>query len=255
MKNTKGFTLTEVVVATFITVVAATAATSFLIQMLRSSYESEQKYKLNTVSHSITTDLMEKAALANLIVLYKSSAVADCNAANDRLAIDTVPTPWLRPSGDMAVFIFFESPKPVLSQYHRIKSIFCYYALPRADSGFSFRRMEIDFTKRPPPWNVPLDLPTVAGTPPTLAPDYLEQIITTSWGIGTVKILHDSVRGLSRDEINVADLTPRIFYYNDFRTVTLNMQLFSSGRGNNNANTGSRNTVSSSINFTLTPRT
>lgn len=251
MKNTKGFTLTEVLVASAVTVAALAAATGFLIQTLRTSYESEQKYKLSTVSHSITSDLMEKAALANLIVLYKSSADADRDAFNDRLLIDTVPTPWRRPSGDMAVFIFFESPKPNAQQYHRINRIFCYYALPRPDNGRSFRRMEMNFAGA----GAPRVLPTIAGTPPTLAPDYLEQIIAAEWNRGTVKVLHDNVRGLSRDEIDAADVTPRIFYYNDFRTVTLNMQMFSSGSGTTNVNSGTRNTISSSINFTLTPRT
>ncbi|MGF1449313.1 MAG: prepilin-type N-terminal cleavage/methylation domain-containing protein [Opitutales bacterium] len=97
-RTRRGFTLVEVMIALFITLVTVFMALGFFSEMTESSFVSSQKNEINADIRKITQEMTVFAREANLALLYASFDAVDCNAADDRLGESN--------SGDFMLLVF-----------------------------------------------------------------------------------------------------------------------------------------------------
>jgi len=243
MRRTKthGLTLVEVMITLAIAVVLGGAIMSFYLASLRAGYGTQRQIGLQTTLRGLSAELIHEASRAHELVLFSSAASADRDAATDRRRItadeDGID---LHPTGDFAVFIFYETPRPAAQARYRIARLVGYYAEAIANQPSQLVRFEIDFR----------------GSPSTQT---VEQALAAYWNGGTDdiavtrSILAPSILPLAlSDHASLNGGQPQLFYLTSVHNVAVCGQLFDSASG---SDTKSALTYTRTFFFTLSVRT
>jgi len=145
-----GFTLVEVMISATIAVAVGGAIMAFYVQALRASYVSQQQITLQATMRSITSELITNASRAHEMILYNSSAAADRadESSRKQIVLDEADNE-IHPTGDFAVFVYYELPKPSSQPRHRIRKLIGYYT-ENVDSGpAKLTRIIVDLSSAP----------------------------------------------------------------------------------------------------------
>lgn len=148
--NRSGFSLVEVSVALALSVAVGAAVMTFYVQSLRAGYTSQQQIALQATMRGITTELITNASRAHEMILYNSAASSDRADSTKRKEIyhDSSDNE-IHPTGDFAVFVYYELPKPATQPLHRIRKLIGYYT-EQIDSGPpKLTRLIIDLSGAP----------------------------------------------------------------------------------------------------------
>jgi len=242
MKNRykSAFTLSEVMVTLAVASIFGVAVMTFYIQSLKAGYTSQQQIALQSTMRTITSELISNASRSHEMILYRSSDAADRDNVDDRRLITLdANEDEVRPTGDMAVFAYYELPKPAAQNRHRVRKIIAYYP-EQTDSGPpQLTRLVID----------------LSGAPSTST---VEQILANHWTNGgtgiTVerKVFAPRVTPLALGD-NYDPLTdsPRLFFMTSAENIAVCGQLKQSAT---NKDTSDRNTLTRTFFFTISVR-
>lgn len=258
MKNSRirsvaAFTLVEIMVSMLIASIAMAAAMSFYLNMSLGHYIVDQRVAQAATLRRFSQELIYHAGRANQIFLYKSAVLADRDTPDDQMHIDSSDeTDILRPAGDFVVFVYYEIPKPVALEYHRIQKIVGYYLDATAGSIGPIRRVTIDLSR-----NVSTGAATlsdqVAAYDATVTPAIttVEKVIKDNWASATHTRFDRfllNARGLFESELT-AEGVGRLFYYRDeHRSMMVAGQVYGTSL------IGRKWTYTDSFNFSITPR-
>lgn len=247
------FTLVEVMIALGISVVAMTAALSFYINTSLGLYIVDQRVAQATTLRRFSQELIYHAGRANQIFLYKSVTEADRDTPGDQLHIDTesAEPDILRPAGDFVVFVYYEVPKPVALDYHRIQKIVGYYLDATAGGIGPIRRVTIDLSQNFLTGAATLS-DQVAAYDVTDKITMVEKVMKDNWAVAK-HVRFDrfvlNARGLFESELTPVEDVGRLFYYRDeHRSLMIAGQVYGTPR------TGRKWTYTDSFNFSITPR-
>lgn len=256
------FTLVEMMIATTIAGVALAAATTFYYQTVVGHYIVDQRITQAGVLRRFSQEMIYHASRANQLFLYKSAIEADRDAPGDQLHLDTVSADpdILHPAGDFVVFVYYEIPKPIGQDYHRIKTIVGYYldipapppapaiAPPRIGP---IRKVTIDLSKNISTGAATLGDQVVAYDTAT-AKTMVEKVMKDNWANATHTRFEQFVinaRGLFESELVPAEGLGRLFYYRDER-----LSMMIAGQMYGTSFTSNKRTYTDSFCFSITPR-
>ena len=114
----KGFSISELMIALFITTMALGGLMAFNIQLIKGGLFTENKNQINKDIRDVTTDIGDVAKESNYFIIYPSFSAADLNDSDDRLVSDQ--------SGDFLLFVHTAS-NYVSFGVHPIEKIVGYY--------------------------------------------------------------------------------------------------------------------------------
>lgn len=211
--NTKsGFTLTEILTVSAFLGVISTGAMGFYVQSMKSSSATEQRIELQNSMRSFTNELVFNGSRSHELVLYNSTDSADVTEAKRKVVVNVeteTTSDDVCPTGDFAVFIYYELPKPADQSQYRIEKLIGYY-LDDVDSGPpALVRMTID----------------LSGSPSTQS---VEQIISSKWSTAARKTIAPRVNPLAKSDDFGSDSTPQLFYKRANQNIAVCGQLLQS---------------------------
>jgi prepilin-type N-terminal cleavage/methylation domain-containing protein len=250
----RGFSIIELMVAMSISLVVTGMILSTYIQSMYGLNDSNQRMNLAQEISKFTNEMSGAATRSNHFVLYKSSEPGHIANESSRQNLFEEDGVTYRPGGNLAVFVYYEIPKPVNQLRHRIKRIEA-YALQNANSqGIGLiEHVTIDLSSAPPDSSVTLE---------TILKDS-NYYSNGRWNAGlqsngtrvTVRTPFPMVRGLAlaehEDGVPVTSPTPRLFYLSASRNIVVMGQHYS---GNNRTNSNDRRTHTNAFSFNITPR-
>lgn len=241
MKRTQhaGFSLVEIIVTVGLVSLLSTGVMMFYIESLKSGNASEQQIKLVSTTRKLSSELIFTGSRAHELILYNSTAPADrgpagtpgirkivLNEETETDADDVCPT------GNFAVFVFYELPKPASSAKYRISRLVGYY-LETADSGPpSLMRMTIDLGSSP-------------------STDPVETILTNNWSTAERQVMAPRVSPLALSDGYDDSTTPQLFYKRANQNIAVCGQLLHSAT---DKNTKDRRSYTRTFYFTVTVR-
>jgi hypothetical protein len=212
----KGFTITELMIALFITTLMMGGLLSFNIQLIKGGLFSQNKNQINSDMRAITNDIGTVAKESNYFVIYPSFKTADRNDSDDRLVSDE--------AGDFILFVQ-TSPAYVSFGVHPIERIVGYYRSPGTVKELTnvgpVMRFDVEFS-------TPVDITTSTSTT-------LESLIPSEANVNAEEILELS-RGIANG---------KLFYNFGNKSVMINGQIY-------HGNLAQR--VTDTYNFTVSPR-
>lgn len=216
------------------------AVMAFYIHALRTSYASQQQISLIGTMRQFTSELIYNASRAHEMILYPSAAATDRDNVSDRCEIvsneDGTET---RPTGNLAVFVSYELPKPADQARHRIRKLIAYY-IDAVDSGPPrLTRLVVDLSAAPS-----------TGT--------VESILSSNWTTASAnvtisrKTFAPRVTPLALSDSYDPDTgQPELFYKRSPANLAVCGQLFES---TTRADTKDRRTYTRTFFFTVTTR-
>lgn len=242
MKHSRkaAYSLVEVMFAVAIAVIVGGAIMAFYIQALRAAYVSQQQITLQTTMRSITTELITNASRAHEMILYSSAAAADRADQSSRLAITLdEDDAEIHPTGDFALFIYYELPKPATELKHRIRKLIGYYT-ETVDSGpAKLTRIVID----------------LSGAPSSSTP---EEILEANWEAASSGVTLERKTFAPRvtplalsDDYDSLTGSPQLFFLTSTENVAVCGQLLESAK---RADTKDRRTLTRTFFFTVSVR-
>lgn len=247
----KAFTLVELMIATTVAGIVLAGATTFYFQMITGHRIVDQRINQAGVVRRFAQELVYHATRANQVFLYKSSTSTDRDAVADQLHVDTTdPANFLHPAGDFVVFVYYEFPKPLTSDYHRIQSLVGYYLNASGGGIGPITRITIDLSKNITTGAATLSDQVLAYDAATLKTN-VEKVMTDNWTSATHTRTDTFVlnaRGLFKSE-TVSESFGRLFYYRDER-----ISLMIAGQMYGTKYTNDKQTYTDSFNFSITPR-
>jgi prepilin-type N-terminal cleavage/methylation domain-containing protein len=247
----KAFTLVELMIAITVSGVVLAGAMTFYFQMLVGHRIVDQRINQAGVIRRFSQEMVYHASRANQVFLYKSSVLADRDAVADQLHVDTTdPANFLHPAGDFVVFVYYEFPKPVALDYHRIQSIVGYYLDASGGGIGAIKKITIDLSKDITTGAATLNY-QVATYDTTLLKTNVEKVMTDNWSSATHTRTDSFVlnaRGLFKSE-TINEGFGRLFYYRDER-----ISLMIAGQMYGTKDTSDKQTYTDSFNFSITPR-
>ena len=236
----QGFTLVEMAVTMGVVSLLGVAVMTFYLQSLNMGYASQQQISLIGTMRSFTSELIYSASRAHEMILYPTASAADRNEVSDRRDIvSNEDGSETRPTGNLAVFVYYELPKPATQARHRINRIIAYFP-EQTDSGPPrLTRLTID----------------LRAAPSTLP---VEELLTTYWSAsgGGVQVSRKTfaprVAPLAlSDSFNPDTDEPQLFYKRSAANLAVCGQLFES---NSRADTKDQRTYTRTFFFTVTTR-
>jgi hypothetical protein len=181
-------------------------------------------------------ELIFTGSRSHELILYKSTAAAD-RTADGRLVVTNEATETVTddicPTGDFAVFVYYELPKPAAQSKYRVSKLIGYYVDSSAANGPALVRMTIDLT----------------GSPST---DSVETILTNNWNTAPRKVIASKVTPLALSDAATEGTPPNLFYRRAGQSVAVCGQLLSSNAGKDTAD---RRSYTRTFYFTVTVRT
>ncbi len=231
----RGFSLPEIATVAGLLGLISTGVMGFFIQSLKSSNASEQQIELLSTMRTFMDEMIFNGSRSHEFILYNSMAAGDrtlekrkavLNADNETESDDVCPT------GDFAVFVFYELPKPSSQSKYRIQKLVGYY-LDKKDSGPpALVRMTIDLGASP-------------------STDTVEEILSSRWGSAKRKTVAARVSPLALSDGYNDDTTPQLFYKRASQNIAVCGQLLQSTA---KLNTKDGRTQTRTFYFTVTVR-
>lgn len=246
------FTLIEAMIGVMISGIALAAAISFYLNTSLGHYIIDQRVAQASSLRRFSQEMIYHASRANQIFLYKSAVLADRDEPGDQLHVDSEdPDAILRPAGNFVVFVYYETPKPVAQDYHRIEKIVGYYLDAEANKVGPVRKITIDLSK-----NLSTGAATLSDQVPAFnATDSItmvEKVMKDNWS-STTHARFDrfllNARGLFESELTPTEDVGRLFYYRDeHRSMMVAGQVYGTSL------TTKRWTYTDAFSFSITPR-
>lgn len=239
------FTLTELLVVMTLTSVVMAAVLGFYIQSLHGGNAAEQQIKLAGTMRSFMNELIFTGSRSHEVILYKSAAAADrtlTDADGDgvpdsRLRVTNEDTETIAddicPTGDFAVFVYYELPRPAGLAKHRIKKLVGYYVDHSAPDGPALTRITVDLGSSP-------------------SSDPVETILANNWNSAPRRVLARHVAALALSDSAADDSPPNLFYRRAGQSMAVCGQILASAGGNDTAD---RRSQTRTFYFTVTVRT
>ena len=214
--RSKGFSLSELIVALAIFSLVVGGILSFHIQMVKGGLLSEQKNRINRDIRAITIELNDIAKASNYFVLYNSYALQDRRQRSDRLFSDK--------AGDFVVFVFTD-PDSIVLGGQPITRLVGYFRrnLDFGDVSNVGPIIKFDIT-----YNEPIDIGSAGSTK-------LEDLFPES-SEGEFDEVVELTKGLANG---------KLFYNFDNKSVMVNGQIYHGKSGNR---------VTDTYNFSISPR-
>lgn len=246
------FTLIEAMIAVMISGIALAGALSFYINTSLGHYIVDQRVAQASSLRRFSQELIYHASRANQIYLYKSATLADRDEPSDQLHVNSEdPDDILRPAGNFVVFVYYETPKPLALDYHRIEKIVGYYLDADANKIGPIRKITIDLSKNMTTGAATLS-DQVAAFNATDSITMVEKVMKDNWS-SAIHARYDrfllNARGLFESELPPTEDVGRLFYYRDeHRSMMVAGQVYGTSL------TTKRWTYTDSFNFSITPR-
>jgi prepilin-type N-terminal cleavage/methylation domain-containing protein len=232
--KSSAFTLVELMVAVGIFGFMSAGVTAFYVQSLQAANATQQQVRMMADMRSITNELLFNASRAHELILYASPAAADRADATDRLPItvneDTGALTC--PTGNFAVFVYYELPKPSSQARYRIARLVGYALDQTGTNPGVLSRITIDLSSAPSTSSV-------------------EQILSDRWATATRKTYSDLVTPLAMADGALSTTTPKLFYKRSEQNLAICGQLLKSAANNDSKD---RRTVTRTMFFTVTTR-
>jgi hypothetical protein len=217
----------------------------FYIQSLQGGNTAEQQLRLAGKMRGFMNELIFTGSRSHELILYKSAAAADRTSTD--ADSDGIPDSRLRvtnedseetsddicPTGDFAVFVYYELPKPASSAKYRVKKIVGYYVDENATDGPALTRITIDLSATPS--NSPV-----------------ETILADNWNSAPRKVIASKVTPLALADSADEDTAPNLFYRRAGQSMAVCGQILSSTSGKDTAD---RRSYTRTFYFTVTVRT
>jgi prepilin-type N-terminal cleavage/methylation domain-containing protein len=232
------FTLVEIMVVVGIVGLVSLGLTSFYVESMKSGYASEQQMSLITTMRSVMNEMVFNGSRSHELILYNSAAAADITAAGRKIVTNEATddtTDDICPTGDFAVFVYYELPKPSSVPKYRIAKLIGYY-LNTIDSG--------------PPQLVRITF-DLSASPST---DTVETILINNWNSATKRVIAARVNPLALTVLSdgvTATTTPQLFYKRANQNIAVCGQLFQSAT---KTNTKDARTFTRTFYFSVTVR-
>jgi prepilin-type N-terminal cleavage/methylation domain-containing protein len=211
-KSPRGFTLVEIMIATTLAGLLGAVALTFYVQSLKTSYVSEQELKLITSMRTLSSELIENGSRSHELVLYNSTQSTDITLDGRKLVVndDTETTDDdVCPTGNFAVFVFYELPKPASQENYRISKLIGYYF--DEDDG-SLVRATIDLGSSP-------------------STDPVEEIIEDNWSSADRRTIARRIEPLALSDGYGDSTLPQLFYRRANQSLAVCGQLLASATG------------------------
>ncbi len=234
-KSKSGFTLTEIMMVVGIGSVAMAGVMAFYVNCLKTSYAGTQETNLIASMRGLTNELIYNGSRSHELVLYPSATTSDITLAKRRIVQNdqtSATTDDICPTGNLAVFVYYELPKPAAQAKYRIQSVIAYY-LDETGSGLpSLVRMTIE----------------LGATPST---DAIEKVLTDNWSGAEHKVIARNVVPLALSDDYTESTSPQLFYRRASQNIAVCGQLRASG---SKQDTADRRTYTRTFYFTVTVR-
>jgi prepilin-type N-terminal cleavage/methylation domain-containing protein len=240
-----GFTLTELLVAMALMGMISVVVLAFYIQSLQGGNATDQQIRLAGKMRSFMNELIFTGSRSHELILYKSADAADRTVTDDdddgipdsRLRVTNEDTETvsddLCPTGDFAVFVYYELPKPASSSQYRIKRIVGYYVDEAAADGPALTRITID----------------LESSPSTLP---VETILANQWASAPRMVIAGRITPLALADTAADGDAPNLFYRRANQSMAVCGQMLASASGKDTAD---RRSYTRTFYFTVTVRT
>jgi hypothetical protein len=184
----------------------------FFVQSLKNGNASEQQIELLSDMRSFMDEMVFNGSRSHEFVLYNSTAAADRTPENRKAVLNSeneTDADDICPTGDFAVFVFYELPKPSSQEHYRIQKLVGYY-LDDHDSGPpALVRMTID----------------LGSTPST---ETVEEILSDNWSSATRRTIGTRVTPLALSDGYNDQTAPQLFYMRASQNLAVCGQLLQS---------------------------
>ncbi|MGH8021651.1 MAG: PulJ/GspJ family protein [Opitutaceae bacterium] len=207
-----GFTLPEIATVAGLLGLISTGVMGFFIQSLKSSNASEQQIELLSTMRSFMDEMIFNGSRSHEFVLYNSSSAADRTAVNRKAVLNAdneTESDDVCPTGDFAVFVFYELPKPSDEDRYRIQKLIGYYLDDTGSGPPALVRMTIDLGSSP-------------------SNDTVEEILSDHWGTAKRRTIAHRVTPLALSDGYDEQTTPQLFYKRASQNIAVCGQLLQS---------------------------
>lgn len=229
------FTLAEITVVLGVGSIALAGVMLFYVNCLKAGYAGTQDVKLLASMRQLTNELIYNGSRSHELILYPSAAASD-RAAEDRLEVtndeSSSTADDICPTGDLAVFVYYELPKPAAQTKYRISSIIAYYLDTSVSGRPSLVRMTIDLSSAP-------------------STETVETILTDNWSSAPRKTIASNVVPLALSDSATTSTVPQLFYRRANQNIAVCGQLRASG---SSQDTADRRTYTRTFYFSVTIR-
>lgn len=216
-QNTRGFTLLEVLITTTLLGLLATAVMGFFVMNTKTSYITANEANTISTMRSLTNALIFTGSRSHECIIYPSSASSDrVEAKRQEVVVDETTGVETCPTGDFAVFVYYEVPKPSTETYHRIRKIVGYSLEPAARDDRQLVSITIDLSAAP-------------------STDTVESILTAKWATAERKIVAERVVPLALSDGYTSATVPRLFYKRANQNLVVSGQIYQGGSTVNTA--------------------
>lgn len=235
-RRSAGFTYVELMIVVAISAAMSAAVLAFYLQSLHGSNAAEQQIKLAGRMRAFMNELIFNGSRSHELILYKSADATD-RTADGRLVVTNEDTEEVTddicPTGDFAVFVYYELPKPADQGRYRISKLIGYYVDSSAASGPALTRITVDLSAAP-------------------STDDVETILTANWSTAEREVIATRVTPLALSDTADEDSAPNLFYRRAGQSLAVCGQLLASQTG---ADTEDRRSYTRTFYFTVTVRT
>ncbi|HEX9781571.1 MAG TPA: type II secretion system protein [Opitutaceae bacterium] len=231
----RGFTLVEILTAMGLVGFIAAGAMGFYVQSIKNGNASEQNIELGSTMRTFMDEMIFSGSRSHELVLYRSSVAADRTAAGRLVVLNSdneIETDDICPTGNFAVFVFYELPKPAAVDQYRISKLVGYF-LEQTDTGpAALVRMTIDLSSSP-------------------SEDTVEEILADHWNSAQRRTIAPRVTPLALSDGYTEETMPQLFYRRASQNLAVCGQLMQSAA---RKNTKDRNTQTRTFFFNITVR-
>lgn len=235
IRKKSGFTLVEIMVVSGIIGLVSLGLMGFYVQSMKTGYASEQQMSLITTMRSVMNEMVFNGSRSHELILYNSAAASDITADGRKVVTNEATETTsddICPTGDFAVFVYYELPKPSSVTKYRIAKLIGYY-LETIDSG--------------PPQLVRITF-DMTGSPST---DTVENILLNNWNSATKRVIAARVNPLALSDGYTSSTLPQLFYKRANQNIAVCGQLFQSAT---KVNTNDTRTFTRTFYFSVTVR-
>ena len=195
-QKNSGYSLTEAIVVLTLVGIVSVAVLGFYINSLKAGYTNEQQLKLVSTMRTFMDEMVVTGSRSHELILYNSSDSAD-RTEDGRLKVLNDDTDTfaddLSPTGDFAVFVFYELPKPASEDKYRISRLVGYYLEDQSGEAPALVRITID----------------LSGSPST---DPVETILNNNWSSAARRTIARHVFPLALSDGYTDETKPQLFY-------------------------------------------
>jgi hypothetical protein len=208
--------------------------TMFWVESSKAANFTQQQIRMMGEMRTLSSELLFNASRAHELIIYNSPRAADRVDASSRrqIVVDEDTNALQCPTGNLAVFVYYELPKPRVQSRYRIARLVAYALDQNGTEPGRLSRITINLT----------------GSPSTST---VEAILEAYWSTAERKTYADLISPLALSDVASESTTPRLFYKRSEQNLAVCGQLL---RSSSDSDTRDRRTVTRTVFFTVTTR-